>query len=249
MSNGKKSGFAICVLLIVASFAASFILPSQNVKKTGKVPVNDYSAYIVKEPEIVYIDCFALTVGDEYIGIFPTADDAVVAVENAAYRQVSSEYEEYESYDIITSFTIDPLTLTEDEYQNREVKDITHLEINVNKLCVEQKTLPFSTSYIDDPSEYIGTEKVKTNGKEGVAEETYRVTYRDGEQIESEKISENVISDPQNKVILRGTKYKKETQIFVFPYDGRITSQYGGRYLMGYTNHRGIDLAGLNHEK
>ena len=249
MSTSKKSAVTACALLLAASFAASSALPSQNAKTTGKVPVNDYSAYIVKAPEKIYVDCFALTVGDEYIGVFPTADDAVVAVENAAYRQVSSEYEDYESYDIVTSFSIEPLSLSEEEFQSREVREITHLEINVNKLCVEQKTVPFSTSYVDDPSEYIGTEKIKTNGKDGLAEETYRVIYRDGEQIEREKISENVISDPQNKVVLRGTKYKKETQIFVFPYDGRITSQYGGRYLMGYTSHRGIDIAGLNHEK
>lgn len=249
MSIGRISGALLCAGILAASFAVSSMLPSNAPKKTGKVPENDYSEMIVKEPEIVRRDCVSLSVDGEFIGYYPTADDAVVAVENAAYRQVSAEYDEYDGYDIISAYDVYDVTMTEDEFLASEKSTLPRLAINVYSTSVKRVSVPFSTKYVNNANEYIGYEKVRSNGSDGVNEEIYRVVYRDGELIETKKTGEKVISYPVDKVIEQGTKYKKSTQIFIFPYDGRITSQFGGRYLMGYTNHRGIDIAGINHQK
>ncbi len=253
-SNGKNNLF-ICISILAFSFLISSLLLTNNANKAAVIPVNDYSGFTVYDSSSEVkavgndIDCYSLTVGGTFVGYFKTAEEAYISVEQAAFAKVNSEYENYESYDIMTPVEIKMQTMSEDEFAECPKNELPPIDINVYLLSVETKSVPFSTTYIDNANEYMGNEKVKANGSDGVTEETYRLTYLNGEKINSEKIDEKVITKPVNKVIERGTKYRKETQIFVFPYDGRITSQFGGRYLMGYTNHRGIDIAGLDHEQ
>ena len=51
-----------------------------------------------------------------------------------------------------------------------------------------------------------GTTRVQTEGADGLREDTYRVTLIDGEEVERELISEEVVREPTTRVVLVGTK-------------------------------------------
>ena len=74
---------------------------------------------------------------------------------------------------------------------------------NTNRNKTE--VLPFETEYQDDPNIAIGNEEVLTEGEDGVLTVTYKDTYVDGKLTSSEKVSENVTTEPVNCVIKRGT--------------------------------------------
>lgn len=51
-----------------------------------------------------------------------------------------------------------------------------------------------------------GSNRVQTEGVDGLREDTYRVTLIDGEEVERELISEEVVREPTTQVVLVGTK-------------------------------------------
>jgi len=70
----------------------------------------------------------------------------------------------------------------------------------------EEKEIAFETEYFNDASLYKGTEKVAQEGKKGKKEITYNVVYENGKEVSREKTSEEVIAEPVNRVIRKGTK-------------------------------------------
>ncbi|MGN0468499.1 MAG: ubiquitin-like domain-containing protein [Acutalibacteraceae bacterium] len=83
-------------------------------------------------------------------------------------------------------------------------------EIVVKKVEVKkEKTtqiIYFKTEKQYSASMNKGTSKVKVAGVNGKKEITYEKTYIDGELSKSEQISEKVISNPTNEVVVYGTK-------------------------------------------
>jgi len=64
------------------------------------------------------------------------------------------------------------------------------------------------TIYRDDASIEKGDSKIVQNGKKGQEKVTSRLTYQDGELVSKEEISRFKVSDPESKIIARGTKEK-----------------------------------------
>lgn len=71
---------------------------------------------------------------------------------------------------------------------------------------VEEETQGFETIREEDPNLEKGTEKVVTEGAEGVTRTTYRVTLIDGKEDSREKTITAKVSDPVDRVIAVGTK-------------------------------------------
>lgn len=114
------------------------------------------------------------------------------------------------------------------------------------------------TKYDDD--EYEDYSKVTQKGKEGVVKYTYRLTYVDGVQTDSQLVDEEVIKQPVTKIVVEGTK-EREVEVdeddsdsssyegsgqssgnfaWPLPYTSNITSGYGGRW---GRFHSGIDIS------
>ncbi|MDO5026675.1 MAG: G5 domain-containing protein [Tissierellia bacterium] len=68
----------------------------------------------------------------------------------------------------------------------------------------ESKQIPFKT--LDNYASSGGKTKVIQEGKEGLKEITYKISYKNGVEISREEISTKTIKDPVNKIIARYVK-------------------------------------------
>ena len=86
----------------------------------------------------------------------------------------------------------------------------TGTAITVERVAVENETvteeIPFETVEKKTDSLYQGEKKVETEGKAGTREKVVRNTLVDGELITERVVSETVVTEPVDKVVLVGTK-------------------------------------------
>ncbi len=68
------------------------------------------------------------------------------------------------------------------------------------------ETLPYRTVEIDDPNLERGIRKVSQDGKIGQKRLLYLVRRENGVEVSREKISENIVEKPVDKIIKNGTK-------------------------------------------
>lgn len=73
-------------------------------------------------------------------------------------------------------------------------------------------TIPFTTTYEEDDSLQVGTEKIKRKGSNGIKTETYLVKMQDGKVISRNLLSRDTYS-AMSRIIIKGTKgEEKNTQ-------------------------------------
>ena len=95
------------------------------------------------------------------------------------------------------------------------------------------EAVPFETEYRDSSYYYKGEEVTSVEGQDGRASVTARLTKHNGEVVAREDIEREVIVQPVNKVILKGTKIKPPTVgtgSFIRPVNVPISSRYGYRW-------------------
>jgi resuscitation-promoting factor RpfB len=84
------------------------------------------------------------------------------------------------------------------------------IAITVQRVAVESETvteeIPFDTVEKNTDSLYRGERKVQTEGKAGTREKVVRRTVVDGELITERVVSETVVTEPVDAVVLVGTK-------------------------------------------
>jgi uncharacterized protein YabE (DUF348 family)/3D (Asp-Asp-Asp) domain-containing protein len=79
--------------------------------------------------------------------------------------------------------------------------------VAVEKRTVRQyETIPHSSITIDDPTLYIGQKAVKTEGVDGQRALIFEETYENGIFIRSEQIGTEIVKEPVQEVIRKGTK-------------------------------------------
>jgi uncharacterized protein YabE (DUF348 family) len=86
-----------------------------------------------------------------------------------------------------------------------KVVRITH------EIVTEEKEIPFETVVQYDDTMYKGMEKVLQKGESGKLSREIRVIYHDGEEVSREKVKEEVMKEPSNRVVSRGTIDSIET--------------------------------------
>lgn len=112
----------------------------------------------------------------------------------------------------------------------------------VEELAYTQAT-DFETIVETDASMYTNQSKVKVEGVKGESHIVANQVKQNGRLVEKEIISEEVIKEPVNKVVVKGSKEIPKTAatgVFMMPTRGRFTSGYGSRW---GRMHRGIDIA------
>jgi uncharacterized protein YabE (DUF348 family) len=80
-----------------------------------------------------------------------------------------------------------------------------------HEILSEEKEIPFETVIQYDNDMYKGMEKVLQEGQNGKLSEQIRVAYHDGQEISREKVKEEVLKEPSNRVVSRGTMDSIET--------------------------------------
>lgn len=88
-------------------------------------------------------------------------------------------------------------------YTDGNVVELVKVE---NVTDVQTESIPFDVEYVDDDTLPKGETKVSQEGKEGVKEITHNVTFKNGIETDREVVGEDVTEQPENKVVLRGTK-------------------------------------------
>ncbi|MBQ2765835.1 MAG: peptidoglycan DD-metalloendopeptidase family protein [Clostridia bacterium] len=126
--------------------------------------------------------------------------------------------------------------------------DLT-LEYNFVNTVTLDETVYFETRYVDDPTRFIGTEKLDTAGINGKKRVTYDILYdTNGNIVGREAVVESIITPAVDRIILVGTKEIPDsvpTGTFIWPCETPygISSGYGWRTIYGKTEfHLGIDL-------
>jgi murein DD-endopeptidase MepM/ murein hydrolase activator NlpD len=111
----------------------------------------------------------------------------------------------------------------------------------------EVKKIPYGVTVENDSNMLRGKEKVKQSGKDGSKEFKYLVVKENGKEVDKQFISGTVLSEPVNKVVVRGTKLELASRddggsgSLRWPIRGSITSRFGYRLREFHT---GLDIDG-----
>jgi murein DD-endopeptidase MepM/ murein hydrolase activator NlpD len=108
------------------------------------------------------------------------------------------------------------------------------------------ESVPYALQMVPTDSLYRGETKVLQEGVDGEKKVIYETTKENGVQIEKKAIHEEIIKQPVDKKILKGTKVKpsRGDGHFSWPTNGGvITSGYGMRW---GKMHLGLDIAGTD---
>ena len=117
------------------------------------------------------------------------------------------------------------------------------LSVQVVEEVTTTEPLSYKTEYVEDSKMYKGEQKVVREGKNGSKRVTYEVTKVNGRVQAKRVVAEEVIQEPVNKVVAKGTKVvaSRGTGQFRWPtVGGYVSSKYGSR---GGRLHAGIDIA------
>ena len=82
----------------------------------------------------------------------------------------------------------------------------SYLTVVTTEEQVQQEPIEFEQEYKPEPDMYIGEKKVETEGKEGTKEVVKKVVKENGRSIREEVLEEEVLEEPQEEIVLTGTK-------------------------------------------
>jgi murein DD-endopeptidase MepM/ murein hydrolase activator NlpD len=125
------------------------------------------------------------------------------------------------------------------------------ISLSYTSLTEEYEKTDFTTKYEYTYGVNKSYEKVVSNGAQGTVRKLYESKMVDGKPVFTSLIYESVVVAPVDRVIEIGVTpimqlSQEELAFFIKPYDGKVSSDYGYRYLNGYEFHTGIDLVAKN---
>ena len=125
-----------------------------------------------------------------------------------------------------------------DELLTKDMK-IVIKRVKIKEETKEEK-IEFKTVTKDDSSLDEGTTKVVTEGVEGKAKVTYKVTYVDGVESSRSEISRETLTEAVDKVVANGTRisfdgqsYSRKLVVKAYAYTGGGTTAMGTRARVG----------------
>lgn len=118
-----------------------------------------------------------------------------------------------------------------------------YVDIIFEKETKVSEEIPFETKIIEDDSMYKGETKVEQQGAKGEKVVTYQIIEKNGEQIKKEMKEEEIVKEPVEKIVRKGTKVipSRGTGELLWPTVGGYISSYQGYRWGSY--HKGIDIA------
>lgn len=125
------------------------------------------------------------------------------------------------------------------------------LKVVTTAFATLNETVPHSTVNVETDLLPKGDSITVINGVDGSANNSYEYTYVNGMLSEAVLMESVVVTEPFSAEVWvgadSGATLMDRGELFLLPYDGRVTSWYGYRRLWGEVNHHnGLDLAGLN---
>jgi murein DD-endopeptidase MepM/ murein hydrolase activator NlpD len=127
--------------------------------------------------------------------------------------------------------------------------EVPYLQVRLTKESTFEEPVKYEVEYIDDPDMYKGESRTITEGVDGVQVVTALLEYKNDRLVGREDIESELILNPVNKVVRRGTR---ETKTAVSKGSGGGGSYFwpvgdGSGYISAYMGdrrgHKGIDIA------
>ena len=129
---------------------------------------------------------------------------------------------------IITKVGNEPAKMAEvsEEELNSNIEQIAEGYSNITEeIITVQEEIPFETITKDVSNGSETTNRVIQYGKKGIKEVTYKVKYKNGEEIERIELSSKVIKEPVDKIVQIQTKVTSR-----FSRSSGVTTATSGRY-------------------
>ena len=161
---------------------------------------------------------YALTAGDEVIAVVRSEDEAGEAIKKAEHHYVSDEAEdvsvsaepsisvEQKQYGMLTA----PRAASTDDAADKIIKndesEDPDVQIRTTETVTEKRSIDFDT--VEKESDELIEDAVAV-GSEGVKGEemvTRSVMTLNGEEISSEEIDSEIVSEPEPEIVLTGTR-------------------------------------------
>lgn len=138
---------------------------------------------------------------------------------------------------------VSALNFRADDFATEEIDSKPSITITTVKQVTYKEDVDYKTIYKDDSSVYVGTTKVTQEGKDGEKKVTAVNTYENGEVVESDVQSEEIIEDYTPKIVARGSKPLPPTTssgTFIMPASGTISALNKAGSHAGY---KAVDIA------
>ncbi len=142
-----------------------------------------------------------------------------------------------------------PSTLSDGTRITTDKEELMHeLDLVYTKKETLIESIPYETTYIESDDYYVGTQMLKTGGREGSAEFVYEIEYDKNGEISRTVVSSERVKEPVTEVIVIGTSKAPTVNPsgnLIWPIDTSrgISSDYGSRTLFGnYDFHLGVDI-------
>ena len=122
-------------------------------------------------------------------------------------------------------------------------KEVPLLTVETVEVSTFAESIDYEVVYKESSSYYIGDQFVSRAGKKGKARVTARLTKQNGKTFEREDLKTVVITEPVDKIIVKGTKVpppKKGTGTFIRPVNVGVYRGWGMRW---GRMHYGLDYA------
>ncbi|WP_312470709.1 M23 family metallopeptidase [Neobacillus sp.] len=117
------------------------------------------------------------------------------------------------------------------------------VEVVVDKEVNQKETIAFANEVVEESSMPKGETKEKQTGQNGSRSVTYSMTEQNGVTVKKDKSSEQILQQPVNHIVIKGTKAipSRGEGSFAWPTSGGyVSSQMGYRW---NKMHKGIDIA------
>lgn len=252
-SMKKISEYGPLVIGVAAIAAAALLAAVPTAMKRNAVSP---ASYVVEND---YPHAMAMTkragcglyIDGSFVAAAGTAEELEKAVDVVAGELAAAQSAESDTYSVRST-----VEYVDGEFLDSELTEDIESAVRASSFSVYgvvtksiTSTLDAATVYVDNTDLTEGREKVLVEGEDGVIDEVYNFYYSDGKLCESVLVSSEVKVEPVSNVIERGVKLSSDKKltslaIFIMPYDGGISSEYGTRYLFGDSFHRGLDIAG-----
>jgi len=118
-----------------------------------------------------------------------------------------------------------------------------YINVRTTKIETYEESIPYNVTYEKSNNYYVGDKKTKKKGEEGKKKVEAEVVKINGIVDDKNVISEEVLSEAIDAVVIAGTKERPKTMAygsFNKPSRGSVTSKFGQRW---GKSHKGIDIS------
>ncbi len=217
---------------VISNIGSIYEEENENEKVIKSSEVKEDLKY---EEKLISMDS-AMEVHDAIEYLNDTSDDKVVNNDNS---NILNEIDKAKEGTNLVS----ALNFRADDFATEKIDSKPSITITTVKQVTYKEDVDYKTIYKDDSSVYVGTTKVTQEGKDGEKKVTAVNTYENGEVVESDVQSEEIIEDYTPKIVARGSKPLPPTTssgTFIMPASGTISALNKAGSHSGY---KAVDIA------